>query len=377
MNAAASPTITVALLDPSGGQQSASVIASDRSLKLIGIASDPTALVDEVAKEPPSVVLVDTRALPADALLDLTARLRDSTAIIVAGDAADGALLSHAIRAGARSLLVRPYEPDDLLSVIHEVAGHATARAQRRMGSGAVVITVYSPKGGAGATTVATTLAVALAQAHAGRVGIIDLDLRFGGVGIALDLRGQNTITDLLARSGPLDPGLIDDTFVAHQSGVKVLLSPETPALADSVSPEALAPLIAALRSHFEYLVIDLPTSFDDLTAAALRVADRVLLVATPELPALRDVQRIMSIAPELRNGRSQVVLNRWPSRSGVPLADVERALGRKVALAIPSEGVAVTRALNTGISLLDRRAGLKNAGRFRDLVRLVTANGG
>ena len=98
MNAAASPTITVALLDPSGGQQSASVIASDRSLKLIGIASDPTALVDEVAKEPPSVVLVDTRALPADALLDLTARLSDSTAIIVAGDAADGALLSHAIR---------------------------------------------------------------------------------------------------------------------------------------------------------------------------------------------------------------------------------------------------------------------------------------
>ena len=84
-----------------------------------------------------------------------------------------------------------------------------------------------------------------------------------------------------------------------------------------------------------------------------------------------------MSIAPELRNGRSQVVLNRWPSRSGVPLADVERALGRKVALAIPSEGVAVTRALNTGISLLDRRAGLKNAGRFRDLIRLVTANGG
>ena len=103
MNAAASPTITVALLDPSGGQQSASVIASDRSLKLIGIASDPTALVDEVAKEPPSVVLVDTRALPADALLDLTARLRDSTAVIVVGDAADGALLSRAVRAGRRN----------------------------------------------------------------------------------------------------------------------------------------------------------------------------------------------------------------------------------------------------------------------------------
>src|SRR5207237_8235486 len=155
-----------------------------------------------------------------------------------------------------------------------DAAGQARPRAQRGMGSGALASTVYPPNGGAGAPTVPTTLAVALAQAHAGRVGIIDLDLRFGGVGIALDLRGQNTITDLLARSGPLDPGLIDDIFVAHQSGVKVLLSPETPELADSVSPDALAPLIAALRSHFESLVIDLPTSFDDLTAAALRVAD-------------------------------------------------------------------------------------------------------
>ena len=352
------------------------MIASERSLRLIGIASDPAILVDELAKEPAAVVLVDTRALSAEALLDLVARLRDSTAVIVVGDAAEGALLSRAVRAGARSLLVRPYEPEDLLSVIGEVAGHATTRAERRSGSGAVVTTVYSPKGGAGATTVATTLAVALAQAHAGRVGIIDLDLRFGGVGIALDLRGRNTIVDLLARSGPLDPGLIDDIFVAHPSGVKVLLSPETLGLADSVSPEAIAQLIGALRSHFEHLVLDLSTSFDDITAVALRVADRVLLVTTPELPALRDIQRVMSIAPDLRNGRSQVVLNRWPSRSGVPLADVERALGRKVALAIPSEGAAVTRALNTGISLLDRRAGVKNAARLRDLVRLVTANG-
>jgi septum formation inhibitor-activating ATPase MinD len=110
---------------------------------------------------------------------------------------------------------------------------------------------------------------------------------------------------------------------------VKVLLAPETLALADSVEPEGLARLIGALRGHFEHLVLDLPTSFDDVTAAALRVADRILLVTTPELPALRDLQRVLSAAPDIRNGRSSVVLNRWPSRSGVPLADVERALGR------------------------------------------------
>ena len=372
----ADPVITVAVLDPGGGKETAAVISSERALRLVEIASDPAGLLDELAQRPASVVVVDTRALTPDALLGLVGRLRETTAVVVLGDQTDAALLSRAVRAGARSLLVRPYEPDELVSAIRDVAGGSTSPAERRAGSGAVVTAVYSPKGGAGATTVATALAVALAQTRPGRVAIIDLDLRFGAVGIALDLRGKNTIVDLLARSAPLDLGLIDDIFVAHSSGVKVLLSPETLGLADSVSPEAIARLVQTLRAHFDHIVLDLPTSFDDVATAALRVADRVLLVTTPELPALRDLQRVLSAAPDLRNGRSQIVLNRWPSRAGVPLADVERALGRKVAITIPSDGAAMTRALNTGVSVLDRRAGLKSAGRFRDLARLVTSNG-
>jgi len=369
--------ITVAVLDAGGGQETAAIIASERALKLVEIAADPDVLCDQLAKHAASVVLVDVRALASETLVSLVVKLRDATSVVVIGEPADASLLSRAVRAGARSLLVRPYEAEELVSVIREVAERSDTRTPATAGGSAVVTAVYSPKGGAGATTVATALAVALSESHAGRVGIVDLDLRFGGVGIALDLRAQNTIVDVLARPGPLDGAIVDDIFVTHGSGVKVLLAPETLGLADAVSPEAIGRLVQALRPHFDHLVLDLPTSFDDVAMAALRVADHVLLVTTPELPALRDLQRAMTAAPDLRNGRSHVVLNRWPSRAGVPLADVERALGRKVALSLPSEGAAVTRALNTGLSLLDRRAGVKSASRFRDLARLVAANGG
>ena len=369
--------ITVAVLDAGGGQETAAIIASERALKLVEIAADPDVLCDQLAKHAASVVLVDVRALASETLVSLVVKLRDVTSVVVIGEPADASLLSRAVRAGARSLLVRPYEAEELVSVIREVAERSDTRTPATAGGSAVVTAVYSPKGGAGATTVATALAVALSESHAGRVGIVDLDLRFGGVGIALDLRAQNTIVDVLARPGPLDGAIVDDIFVTHGSGVKVLLAPETLGLADAVSPEAIGRLVQALRPHFDHLVLDLPTSFDDVAMAALRVADHVLLVTTPELPALRDLQRAMTAAPDLRNGRSHVVLNRWPSRAGVPLADVERALGRKVALSLPSEGATVTRALNTGLSLLDRRAGVKSASRFRDLARLVAANGG
>jgi len=107
----ADPVITVAVLDPGGGKETAAVISSERALRLVEIASDPAGLLDELARRPASVVVVDTRALTPDALLALIGRLRETTAVAVLGDPTEAALLSRAVRAGARSLPVRPYGP--------------------------------------------------------------------------------------------------------------------------------------------------------------------------------------------------------------------------------------------------------------------------
>ena len=126
-------------------------------------------------------MLVDVRALASETLVSLVVKLRDATSVVVIGEPADASLLSRAVRAGARSLLVRPYEAEELVSVIREVAERSDTRTPATAGGSAVVTAVYSPKGGAGATTVATALAVALSESHAGRVGSFVVELPAAG----------------------------------------------------------------------------------------------------------------------------------------------------------------------------------------------------
>jgi pilus assembly protein CpaE len=220
------------------------------------------------------------------------------------------------------------------------------------------VIAIYSPKGGVGCTTIATNLAIALAQRSRRPVAIVDLDLQFGDVGIALDLRSANSIVDLLDHVDAIDDALVDEVFVKHRSGVRALLAPENLALVETIDPDRVISTIDQLRDHFRFVVCDLWSSFEELTLAALRTADRVVLVTTPELPALKNIRRVINAtAPLLSEERTLVVLNRYPGKVGLPLADIERGLARTVAVTIPSEGVGITEAINQGISLFDARA--------------------
>ncbi|HEV8229869.1 MAG TPA: AAA family ATPase [Candidatus Limnocylindria bacterium] len=364
---------SVAVLDPRGGDRIAAIVASERDLHLVSLNTEATAFVNDLDAHAPDVAIVESAGIAPDGLVDVVKAAAGRTDLIVIGDQADAPTLSRAVRAGARAFLVRPYDPEDLIATIgdlrstHRDGVHVAARPS----GGGSVHAVYAPKGGAGATTVATALGVALAEDRHRRVALVDLDLQFGAVGVTLDVKGQNTLSDLLVHGGALDQGLIDDTFVTHSSGLRVLLAPTSLASAAEISDEAVLALINGLRPYFDVIVIDLPSGYDERVAAVLAAADRVILVTTPELPALRDLQRVLEVAPALQNGKADLVLNRWPSRWGVPPTEVEKALGKKVALAIPSEGASIVRALNSGIAVVDRRAGVRSKA-FRDLTRLV-----
>jgi pilus assembly protein CpaE len=373
MNKPSAAGTSVAVFDPRGGDRIAAIIASERDLHLVSLNTDTTAFLNDLESHSPVVAIVESAGIAADDLVELVKAAAGRTALIVIGDPADSPTLSRAVRAGARAFLVRPYDPEELIATIGDLRAtrHDGVRIAARPSGGGSVHAVYAPKGGAGATTVATALGVVLAEDRHRRVALVDLDLQFGAVGVTLDLKGQNTLSDLLVHGGALDQGLIDDTFVTHPSGLRVLLAPTSLASAAEVSDEAVLALINGLRPHFDVIVVDLPSGYDERVAAVLAAADRVILVTTPELPALRDLQRVMEVAPALQNGKADLVLNRWPSRWGVPPAEVEKALGKKVALAIPSEGPSIIRALNSGMAVVDRRAGIRSKA-FRDLLRLV-----
>ena len=140
-----------------------------------------------------------------------------------------------------------------------------------------------------------------------------------------------------------------------HSSGVDVLLAPSEP----ESSAEVTGPVVEAILDHmlnqYAYVIADTWSFLDEITTTLLRRADEVLLVATPELPTLKNAKRFLEVAgrQSLINGRLSIVLNRFPSIEGITLDDVQRHLSHPVSANIPSEGQLVTHSINRGVPLV------------------------
>jgi pilus assembly protein CpaE len=358
-------------------------LAHDERMLLVGMVPDQTSLLDKLGATYAQVAVVDLAGLRGDvgpAVHELLARAPECCVIVTGANVAPG-VVSKAVTAGARGFLLKPYQAEDLVTTIRDAFMNLQElrrlqRIERNPATGtrpAAVIAVYSPKGGVGCTTIATNLAVALAHRGKSSVALIDLDLQFGDIGIALDLRNANSIADLLQHVDAIDAPLVDEVFVRHPSGIRVLLAPDNLALVPTIDPDRVARVVDQLRPHFQYIVCDLWSSLEELTLATLRLADRVVLVTTPELPALRNLRRVMSATGLLlQDERTLIVGNRVPGKAGIGINEIEKGLGRPLAATIPSEGIGITEAINRGISTLDERARAKTAGSYKKLAEVI-----
>jgi pilus assembly protein CpaE len=351
-----------------------------RELRLVASHSSAEQALPALLAVAPDVVVLDVAATPdvAGIIRKIAASCPD-TYVVVTGAGAPPALMSRAVAAGARGFLMKPYGFDELVSTVREVVANARSVAQTRPRVERVqrgrLLAVYSPKGGVGTTTTATNLAVALASRASARVALIDLDLQFGDVGAVLDLHSANSVAELIGHD-QLSAELIEETFVRHASGVRVLIAPDDLEFVSTIDPDEIVRLLEQLRPSFDYIVCDLWSSLEDLTVGVLRAADRVLLVTTPELPALRNVQRVLNSArADLQlDDKVLVVANRYPGKTGLSRDDMTKAVGRAIAATIPSEGVGVTDAINRGVSLLDPRVHVRIARNFHDLATIIAA---
>jgi pilus assembly protein CpaE len=348
-------------------------------LRLLGSHGTADQALPTILSTSPDVVVLDvaaTKDVPAT-IRKLAASCPD-TYVIVTGAGAPPALMSRAVAAGARGFLIKPYGVDELVSTVREVVENARNIAQARPRAAPAkrgrLLAVYSPKGGVGTTTTAANLAVALASKANARVALIDLDLQFGDVGALLDLHSANSIAELIGHD-ELGLELIDETFMKHSSGLRVLVAPDDLEVVSTIDPDEVIRLLEQLRPFFDYIVCDLWSSFEDLTVGVLRSADRVLLVTTPELPALRNLQRVLNSARSdvQLDDKVLVVANRFPGKTGLSREDMTKAVGRPIAATIPSEGVSVTDAINRGVSLLDARLHTKIARNYHDLAAMIT----
>ena len=355
---------------------------SAAGLRLVGADDTLERALTTVKTIAPEVVVLDIAGCE-----DLASGVRmlhlacPGVCVIVTGAGTSPLVMSRAVASGARGFLIKPYRAEELFTTIREAVDVSRSLAETKAPRRAPehprgkVLAVYSPKGGVGCTTIATNLAVALSARPKTSVALIDLDLQFGDVGAALDLHSVNTVAELL-KVDELGPDLINEAFVRHESGVRALLAPDDLNVVDTIETEQVLRLLDQLRPHFDFIVCDLWSGLDQLTRNVMRVADRVLLVTTPEFPAIRDLQRVLKATRvDLGlDGRMLVVVNRYPGKAGLPITEMAKALGHEVAATIPSEGITVTDAINRGLSLLDSRAKVRLAHHYHSLAALAAA---
>jgi pilus assembly protein CpaE len=204
------------------------------------------------------------------------------------------------------------------------------------------ILTVFSPKGGIGCTTVAVNTAVAMAEAGHKTV-LIDGSLQFGDVAVMLNLKSSASIVDLVERVGDLDADLISSVLLTHESGLRVLLAPPRPEMAELVRAADVKKLLEAMRILFDFVVVDTGTSLDDVNLALLDLADRIILVTRQSLPSLKNVSRFFDLSEVLEYEREKVVLviNHASKRMNITVKDIEDTLKWPAAAVIPEDPTA------------------------------------
>ncbi|MDQ3640563.1 MAG: AAA family ATPase [Actinomycetota bacterium] len=254
-------------------------------------------------------------------------------------------LWEQALRSGVREIIPAGGDDDQVLQALTRARQAAlrrqvspTAAPQPDLPRGRV-ITVMSPKGGAGKTTVSTNLAAQLAHAAPGRVAIVDLDLQFGDVASALGLGPQSTMADAARAQGKLDSTAIKVFLEPHTSGLFALVGPHFPAEADDVSADTAGHVVDILAAEFSYVVVDTAAGLDEYALAAAERSDDIVFVCVTDVPSVRGLRKALDALDLLgmTRQRRHLVLNRADDRVGLSSKDIEATLGLPLDASVPT----------------------------------------
>lgn len=320
-----------------------------------------TELEDTLVARPEEDLVVVSADIDWRVLLDTVERYRVSrpyVGFVVLRRRMDVASLTQAIRAGVREVV----DADDAAALVeacarsHEVSARlaTTGRSTRSAPSRGRLITVFSPKGGTGKTMLATNLAVAFAKQQF-RTCLIDLDLQFGDVAIALRLEPTRTTSDALGLRDAIDEHALTSLLLPYRPNLSVLPGPTRPADAEFISADLVTTLLDGLLALHDVVIVDTPPAFNDTVLRALDLADVHILVTTPDLASLKSVRVALDTLNALGYPASkrQVVLNRDEANIGLTQGDIRDILHMPITTRIPTHRDVVV-ALNHGTTVVE-----------------------
>lgn len=326
-------------------------------VRMVDTIQGLTAALDEDPAEDLVIVGADT---PMSAAIEVAERYRvdrASLGVILLRRRMELQVMGEAIRAGIREVV----PVDDAEALLQACTRSlAVSRQLRHVGAHAGdtqrgrVILVVGAKGGCGKTVLATNLASALAAADVGRVCLIDLNLEFGDVAIAMQVAPGRTISDALGMKGGLDRDGVRSLVVPAGERLDLLLAPRQPADAEYVSVGLVDEIVTLLAEIYDYVVIDSAPALDDVVLKCFDLADSYVLLTTLDILALKNVKQTLDTLDALGYPRSRwhVALNRCDSHVGLSAGDVESVIGMPVTVRLPSTKD-VPASLNRGTPLV------------------------
>jgi pilus assembly protein CpaE len=343
-------------------------VASELGHELVKVATSSIELLEAISTFQPDVLIVAETLgpIPVLDLIRQTARQDPFVGILLLTSATDPDVFRVAMEAGARSIAPITFTVDDLGQRIEGAASwagmvrnHIAGEASQVVGTGHVVLFAGS-KGGAGTTTIAVHTALEAALSGR-RTCLVDLDLQAGDVGALLNITHRRDIVDLVHIADEISGQALDDVLYRHSSGLEVLLAPREGERGEEVSESVARAILGALKSRFDVIIVDVGSMLTPAGAAGVEIADRAVLVATPDVLSMRGARRTARLWDRLqlrREGDLVVLLNRI-SRNVEVQPDLAARLARLPIhdIAIPASFRSFEAAANTGdpARLIDR----------------------
>jgi len=305
-------------------------------IEAVSLANSTEPDVVVIAIEEPTIRALQT----VEALADLLPH----SAIIGYSSVRDSQAMRKAMLAGVDDYILAPVKEQELIDSIYAILAQEERRRQRATGeaeepvAAGSVITVFGAKGGIGKTTIATNLATALVHKTNQSVVLVDLDTRFGDVGILMDIPVERSIADMAVPEEDITREMVQECLYQHNSGVYILPAPIRPTDWRNVHAGHIERIVQVLTQTYDYVVLDTPGTFNDIVARALELASMVVLVATVDMASLKDTLLAIDMLRSWNFPQEKIklVINATNEAQNVQPQEVKRMLGRDVFWSIP-----------------------------------------
>ena len=370
------------------------LLSFEPDIQVVATAANGKEGVEQAKKLVPDIVLMDVNMPIMDGIqaTETLAQEAPNSPVIIMSVQGERDYLRRAMQSGAREFLIKPFSGDELIASIRRVyqleqkkesflakstgavapvaAAPPGGDSPRRAENGQVFF-FYSGKGGVGKSLLAANLAVSMANETKGKVALVDLDLQFGDIGVLLNLDHSQGITDLIENIDHMDADFVREIMVDGPFGIKVLLTPTSPELADLVTVDHIRRIFGELRKMFDYIIVDSSAHLGEINLEVLDHADKVVVVTSLSIPSIKNTKLALKIFDSLSISPDRVVLllNKSDAHSEFNKESVEANLRFPIAGQIPNDAKLVINSVNRGNPFVSTHPEAEISQRIRELV--------